>query len=312
LGRDDRRVTDAELGGRLGRMGDGEVEAAARRIAYRLDPQAFMARTRGEAKHRRVSLRPAPTVMSRLTSFLPVAQGVAAYAALAQEADRLVAAGDPRSRDQIMADTLVERVTGQAAADSPPVEVHLVMTDSTLLGEGAEPAELVGGGPVPAPVARALLRDTDAQVWVRRLFTRPDDGALVAMESRRRLFPKGLRRFLVLRDRGCRTPWCGAPIRHVDHVVPVEDGGPTSEANGQGMCAACNYAKQAPGWRARAGPEGAGSSVATTTPTGHTYVSRPPPQQRPAAARQATGDRRATDETESRMERAFRRMLSAA
>jgi hypothetical protein len=306
LDREQRRAADAELAGRLGRLGDGEVAAAARRLAYRLDPQAFMARTKGEAKHRRVSLRPAPEVMSRLTSFLPVAQGVAAYAALVREADRLVAAGDPRSRDQIMADTLVQRVTGQSAADAVPVEVALVMSESALLGDADEPAELIGGGPVPAPVARAMVRDTDAQVWIRRLFTRPDDGALVAMESRRRLFPDGLRTFLVLRDRVCRTPWCGAPIRHSDHVVSVEDGGQTSEANGQGLCAACNYAKQAPGWRARAGPDGAGSWVQTTTPTGHTYLSRPPPPPQRGRGRWWS------DQSESVAERWFRRVLAAA
>ena len=126
-------------------------------------------------------------------------------------------------------------------------------------------------------MARDLVRDSDAQVWLRRLFTRPADGALVAMESRRRLFPDGLRRFLVLRDQTCRTPWCGAPIRHGDHVIPVETGGETSAANGQGLCEACNQAKQAPGWRARPGPGGAGHTVEITTPTGHTYTSRPPP-----------------------------------
>jgi hypothetical protein len=308
---DDRRLADAELGERLGRMSDGEVAAAARRVAYRLDPHGFLARTEGEHKHRRVTLRPAPTVMSRLTGLLPVAQGVATWAALNAEADRLVAAGDPRSRSQIMADTLVERVTGQAVAEGPPVEVQLVMSEASLLGDGDEPGELLGAGPVPAPVARALVRDTDAPVWVRRLFTRPDDGALVAMESRRRLFPGGLRRFLVLRDRICRTPWCGAPIRHSDHVVPAGAGGPTSEANGQGLCAACNYAKQAPGWRARAGPDGAGSWVATTTPTGHIYVSRPPPA---PVSRRTWRDWPgiAKTETESAIERAFCRLLAAS
>jgi hypothetical protein len=159
--------------------------------------------------------------------------------------------------------------------------VNIVMTDRTLLGapgDGAdEPAHLVGLGPVPAPLARELVRDTDAQVWLRRLFTRPEDGALVALESRRRLFPDGLRRFLVLRDQTCRTPWCGAPIRHADHVVAVEDGGETNADNGQGMCEACNHTKQAHAWAARPGHRGAGGTVTITTPTRHTYTSRPPP-----------------------------------
>jgi hypothetical protein len=151
------------------------------------------------------------------------------------------------------------------------------MTEGALLTGADEPAHLVGLGPVPAPLARALARDTDADVWLRRLFTRPEDGALVAMESRRRLFPDALRRFLVLRDQTCRTPWCGAPIRHADHVVPAEVGAETSAANGQGLCEACNHAKQAPGWAARPGHRGAGGTVQITTPTGHTYTSRPPP-----------------------------------
>ena len=176
-----------------------------------------------------------------------------------------------------MADTLVERLTGQATADAVPVEVELVMTDRTLLAGADVPAHLVGLGPIPAPLARELVRGTEADVWLRRVFTRPGDGALVAMESRRRLFPDRLRRFLVLRDQTCRTLWCGAPIRHADHVVPVAAGGATSAGNGQGLCEACNHAKQAPGWAARPGHGGAGQSVQITTPTGHTYTSRPPP-----------------------------------
>jgi len=275
LTREDRRAADDELAGRLATMGDRQTEAAARAVAYRLDPSAFTARSQGAQRDRRVTLRPAPDTMSRLGGFLPVAQGVAAYAALLRAADALTAAGDPRSRGQIMADTLVERLTGQATAAAVPVEVALVMTDSTLLSGDDEPAHLVGLGPVPAPVARDLVRDTDAAVFLRRLFTRPEDGALVAMESRQRLFPDGLRRLLVLRDQTCRTPWCGAPIRHADHTTSVQDGGATSAENGQGLCEACNHTKQLPGWRARPGPGGAGRSAEITTPTGHTYTSRP-------------------------------------
>ena len=273
----DRRIADAELGGRLASLGDRQVEAAARKIAYRLDPQGFVSRTRGAQSHRRVTLRPAPDTMSRLSGFLPVAQGVAAHAALGREADRLRAAGDPRSRGQIMADTLYQRLTGHAVAAGVPVEVHLVMTEDTLLRGGDEPADLVGGGPIPAPAARELLRDPAVTAWLRRLHTRPADGTLVAMDSKRREFPAALRRLIVVRDRVCRTPWCGAPVRHADHVKAWADGGATSEANGQGLCEACNYAKQAPGWQARPGPAGAGDLVETTTPTGHTYPSRPPP-----------------------------------
>ena len=63
-----------------------------------------------------------------------------------------------------MADTLVERVTGQATAAAVPVEVQLVMTDTTLLADDPTPAHVHGYGPVPAPWARAWLADTTAAV----------------------------------------------------------------------------------------------------------------------------------------------------
>ena len=96
------------------------------------------------------------------------------------------------------------------------------------------------------------------------------------MESASRIFPRALAELIRLRDQTCRTPWCDAPVRHADHVVAHQDGGATSFGNGQGLCQACNHAKQAPGWSARPRP-GPGHEVETTTPTGHRYRSTAPP-----------------------------------
>lgn len=176
-----------------------------------------------------------------------------------------------------MADTLVERVTGQAEADAVPVEVQLVLSDDALLGRSDECAHLPGYGPVPAAMARSWVRASSAaQVWLRRLYARPATGELVAMESRRRLFDGSLRRLIVARDQTCRTPWCDAPIRHLDHVAAATAGGATSAANGQGLCEQCNYAKTAPGWTAEPSP-GPRHTVQTTTPTGHRHASTAPP-----------------------------------
>ena len=106
---------------------------------------------------------------------------------------------------------------------------------------------------------------------MRRLYTSPADGTLVAMDSRRRRFDGKLRQFLVTRDQTCRTPCCDAPIRHADHITPATDNGNTSAANGQGLCAACNYTKALPGWSSRSVRAGPGHEVITTTPT------EPPP-----------------------------------
>ena len=313
LTREDRSRVDAELvadPARLDGLGDRRVAAEARRIAYRLDPAAALARARKAETERRVTLRPAPDTMTYLTALLPVRDGVAAYAALSQEADQVRTlgasrpgpaagpsdategaeerpAGPPRSRGQVMADALVERLTGRAPATGHDIHVELVMTDRALFTGDHEPAQLPGYGPVPAALARDWLRpgagevdSGSAAVWVRRLFTHPSTEQLVAMESRARAFPPPLRDLLVLRDQVCRTPWCDALVRHADHVVPVARGGTTDEANGQGLCEQCNYVKETPGWSAGPAP---GSSlgrhtVDTVTPTGHRYRSRPPPQ----------------------------------
>ena len=280
--RDHRESLDAELGPRLHELGDRQVEAEARRIAYRLDPQAFVDRSRSAAKDRRVWLRPAPDTMARLTALVPVSQGVAAFAALIQAADAGRAVGDERGRGQIMADTMVERITGQAIAEDVVVQVNLLMTDQSLLGDPGgdgtdEPGFVDGYGPVPAGVARDLARGTKrSRTWVRRLFRRPDTGQLAAIDAKRRCFDGPIRDAIIARDQFCRTPYCGAPIRHADHPEPAARGGPTTLENGAGLCEACNYAKIAPGWRARPGPDGAGDEVIITTPTGHTYTSRPP------------------------------------
>jgi 5-methylcytosine-specific restriction endonuclease McrA len=253
-------------------------------LAAQLDPAAVVARRRRAESQRRVSLSPAPDTMSQLSALLPVAQGVAVYAALVQSADTARASGDERSRGQVMADTLVERVTGQSSAPAVPVRVNLVIPDRTLLAGGDDPAQLVAAGltptDLPGHVARDLvlesLADDGARTTLRRLYAAPESGQLVAMESRSRLFPRALAELVRLRDQTCRTPWCYAPVRHADHVVAHADGGATSYANGQGLCQACNHAKQAPGWsaRSRAGPT---NEVETTTPTGHRYRSTPPP-----------------------------------
>ena len=177
-----------------------------------------------------------------------------------------------------MADTLVERVTGLTVASEVPVEVSVVMSDDAVFGEpgarGREtPAHVDGYGPVPAPVAREWLADPDATVWLRRLYARAGDFALVSMDSRRRLFAGNVRRFIRIRDQRCRTPWCDAPIRQADHAERHADGGPTSVENAQGLCEACNRAKEAPDWHTRRREDG---SVVTTTPTGHRYRSPVP------------------------------------
>ena len=101
----------------------------------------------------------------------PLKDVVGAYAAV-QARSRAVVAGQcagegPQGRGvgAVAADTALALLSGRAAGQVQPVEVHLVMTDRALLGTGDpdrsvfEPARIPGHGSVPAPVARAWLRE---------------------------------------------------------------------------------------------------------------------------------------------------------
>lgn len=277
---DHRRQLDAELcadPSRLEGWGDKRVAAEAKAIVTRLDVEAVVARSAKAAKDRCVTIRPAPDTMAYVTALLPVAQGVAVYAALKRAADTTF---DDRSRGQIMADTLVERTTGRPAEQPVPMTLNLVMADTTLAGDDESPAWLADYGPIPAGFARTLTggaADPELKSTLRRLYRHPQSGQLVAMESRAQLFPKGLSTLLELRDRTCRTPYCDAPIRHHDHAVPRRRHGPTSALNGLGLCEAGNYAKEAPGWSVRTEEVDGAHTAEFTTPTGAVYRSTAPP-----------------------------------
>jgi hypothetical protein len=298
----DRTAVDEELAADTGTFtgaGTRTVIATVRAAATRRDPRSVAQRASHAPSERRVSLRPAPGCMTYLTALLPVHEGVAVYTALTRNADTLHAAGDPRSRDQIKADTLVERTTGTPGGITG-IDINLVMTDRTLLQGDSEPARIPGYGVVPGAWARELIAQghgelghvqpaahdsaaggstadmKELKTWIRRLYTAPGTGDLVAVDSRRRLFPAPLRRFIQIRDDTCRTPYCDAPIRHHDHIIPWHNDGPTTLANGAGLCEACNHTKELPGWKAQPRP-GPRHTIELTTPTGHTYRSTAPP-----------------------------------
>jgi hypothetical protein len=288
---EDRAAVDEELAadaGALDGAGDRAIVSAVRTAAYRRDPWSVARRAAHAVTERRVSLRPAPDAMTYLTALLPAAQGVAVYAALVREADGARSGGDERSRGQVMADTLVGRVTGTPGGITG-IDLQVVMTDRSLFQGDSEPARIPGYGIIPAETARTLLLNTERigteahdrqelSLWIRRLYTTPGTGELVAMDSRARLFPAGLKRFLQVRDDTCRTPYCDAPIRHDDHITAWHNGGTTTAENGQGLCEACNHTKETPGWSAKPLPlPGLRHTVQTRTPTGHTYHSTAPP-----------------------------------
>ncbi|WP_454860749.1 DUF222 domain-containing protein [Promicromonospora soli] len=302
---EDRARIDEEICGPahlagLSRMGTKRLVARVKELAGKLDVHACVKRNAKAVSQRCVSVRPAPDLMVYLTALVPMQQGVQAYAQLKKLAESVKATGDERGAGQIMADTLIERVTGRepGKADEVPVTVNLLVSDQTLLAGGDEPAVVVegmaaGAGSVPGPVVRNLVAhglDADA-AWLRAVYVDPG-GRLLATTSTSRFYPQGLAQLLRARGQGvCGTSWCDAPVRHLDHITPHAEGGATSLENGQGLCARCNHAKQAPGWVQQVTEVDGRHAVETVTPTGHTtvFVAPVPPRPVVPTGQESTG-----------------------
>lgn len=249
-----RRAVDADLTSspnRLPGIGDDKLRQAVRRSCLTIAADTETRRYQRARADRHVTTRQLGDGTGRVTAIVAVEHLAAIRQVLDEAGASARAAGDERTGGQVRADTLVQRITGHDLVEPIAVRVNLVITTESLLAAGDEPAHVPGIGWLPARVCAELVRDASAaaRASLRRLFVRPADGSLVAMESRSRNFPTALAELLDLRDGGrCRTAGCDAVVRHHDHVVRASDGGATSSHNGQGLCERCNYAKETPGW----------------------------------------------------------------
>lgn len=298
---EDRSRVDRDISAQLPEVSPTRAGVLARARADELDQAAALARHEREVSDRHVSIRPASGSTVRLSALLPLAEGVAVYKALDQAASTARSRGVEGARGQHMADALVARVTGQEEPESTSVEIQLMMTDKALLDE-ADDVAWIDGHPVPAGIARRFALhgdpedDTAAQRFVRRLLTDPISGRLTAADETRRSFSGPDRRFIEIADQRCRTPWCEARIRHIDHVESYADGGATRIDNGAGLCESCNYLMETQGWIEQIGTDAAGGhdgsgppdesegpesppdrTLRLTTPTGRTFSGAPPP-----------------------------------
>lgn len=271
-----RRKVDSALKDRLGVASPKDLGKHARAYAQTLDHTAAVTRHRKANDARRVTCQPAGDGMALLTAYgpAPVIQNM--MNAVESKAKSIVnsgksqdAKGKKRTRDQIMFDLLAQWCTGNpnpmAAAK---VDLVVMMTPQTLLGQSDTAAWLAGHGPIPADVAREWLAHDDLHVLLRRLFTDPTATQVVAMESRGRGFAAGLRKILFIRDNSCRNPFCEAPMKEGDHMDGHARGGETTFKNGSGLCSYCNQLKENRGWE----HTGDDQMLNVITPTGHRYT----------------------------------------
>lgn len=282
-----REFVDRSLAGEHGAlagMGPKQLESRVKKEVLSFDNSQDMINHNDATNERRVTV----TVMSdgrmRFSAILPAAQGVAVKETMLEVASKRRSKDDKRTDTQVVADTIVERITGQEIASRPSLMINLTMTDRTLLVGDSEPAYLKGYGTISAEYARWLITgdrtgpdgENEAEAWIRRVYTAPTTGELVAMDSKARKVPQDLKDLIVVRDQFCRTPYCDAPIRHIDHVYQAAKGGETCEVNLNGRCAWCNQTKEVSGWEETV-VQGPRHTTIIKTPSGQMYRSLAPP-----------------------------------
>jgi 5-methylcytosine-specific restriction endonuclease McrA len=149
-----------------------------------------------------------------------------------------------------LADALVALVTN---GPSKPVEVRLeVDYEAVLRGhvEGDEHCRLSGIGPIPVTIARSLLNDARVTVLTR------EGTRITAISSPTRTIPAKLRRLLEARDPVCAVHGChNARALQIDHIVPVEQHGPSTPENTWRICPHHHRLKTLYGWRVEGPPE---------------------------------------------------------
>lgn len=267
-----REEVDRRLGARLPYLGDGgsaEWEREVGRQIEKVDPAGQARRHQHARRSRSVTVRRGQHGMATLSAHIPGLDAARIRKRLSREAERRRAQGDRRGHQAIQADSLVDTLIGRdTGMETTELDIGVIITDRALLDPAAgDIAQIEGYGPVPAEAVREEMREAlaarrarmdellgedgalgedgpELRAVLRRLYTHPTTGELVAVESVARAFPAALARYLLWRDVTCRGPHCDAPIRQSDHIVPHSRGGPTSLDNGQGLCGFCNDKEQ--------------------------------------------------------------------
>lgn len=106
------------------------------------------------------------------------------------------------------------------------------------------------------------------------MLTHPFSGALLAVDRYRP--SEDLRRHLRARDQRCRFPGCGLAPRKcdLDHNHDAALGGETVHDNLATFCRRHHMLKHHSPWHVEQGP---GGVLEWTSPTGRSYIDRPPP-----------------------------------
>jgi hypothetical protein len=241
-----------------------------RRKIHRLDPDTAAKRRRQAHADRSLTIQPLADGMAQLTAILAAEDARAIYDRIDQLAHSDARADaktglDPRPITARRADVLTALLLGNRR-ELVRVDVQVIAPVGTLAGLDDNPAELVGYGPIPADVGRALAADAH---W-RRVLTDPKTGTVLDLGHRRIPTP-ALARLIRHRDTFCVFPGCGMPATRadIDHTIAHTAGGHTSHGNLGVLCRYHHRMKHDGGWTLEQPKPGL---FIWTSPAGRTYT----------------------------------------
>ncbi|MCJ1686716.1 HNH endonuclease signature motif containing protein [Rathayibacter sp. VKM Ac-2927] len=278
----DERATDAAV-----TMTTTQLRRALSRWREELHEQPLAERHARAKEERAVWVTPDVDGMATLCVHAPAPAMTGAYDRLRRIARTLRDDGDPRTLQQLSADAAVDLLCdGDIAGTTPDpenrpdptfvpgirAEVRLTLAASTAVGLDDAPADLDGYGPVPAPIARELIRTAAS---FTRVLTDSDTGAVVSVGRTHRVPPPQMRLHLQLRDQTCRFAGCTRPAAtsEADHTLEWRNGGETSLENLVSLCTSHHHIRHGDQWSYVRHDDG---TIVWTTPTGRRISIRPP------------------------------------
>jgi hypothetical protein len=154
---------------------------------------------------------------------------------------------------------------GDKAAATAPAPTGEAATTSSLDSATNAPAALIlGGGVLPNPLLREVIRGGATVKPIRMPSEEPESGYRLSKE---------LAEFVRMRDLFCRFPGCDVPADRcdIDHTIPYPDG-PTHASNLKCLCRTNHLMKTFGGWDDLQLPDG---TVVWTSPSGRKYTTKP-------------------------------------
>ena len=279
----DERAADAAL-----TMTTTQLRRTLRRWREELHDQPFDERHARAREDRAVWVTPDVDGMATLCLHAPAPAVSGAYDRLRRIARTLRDEGDPRTLQQLSADAAIDLLCdGDIAGTTPDAEhrpdptfvpgvraeVRLTLAASTAVGLDDAPADLDGYGPVPADVARELVRTAAS---FTRVLTDSDTGTVVSVGRTQRVPPARMRLHLQLRDQTCRFAGCTRPAStaEADHTLEWRNGGETSLENLVSLCTSHHHVRHGEQWTYDRVADG---TIIWTSPTGRRISCPPPP-----------------------------------